>query len=837
MGSVITIAGEKLFAAKAQANQQLDIDTFIFANVPGQDPTAPIDREEPLPPQAQIVHQQVVQQVGRINENVVVYSTVLDSVTGPFEFNWVGLYSSVNQTLVAINHVPTVAKTVTGPGVAGNTLNRNFGIEYSGIADLTGITVAPETWQLDFTARLSGMDELTRQLAADMNGKDWFIGDGFKVVPRATANSFSVTPGVGYVSGLRIELEQEHIINVQTYPQFVYVDAWFAGDANSMWKPKIAFTVSDTEMDDYIDVQGVQHYVYKLASLNAGDNYKDLRVNGSLSERINTAIKYTTTSELLTGKFDKGGEIVAVTDRDYKLFKITIGGIPDGTEVLDAGGGNTAVYVFDKSISARAVGLKDDGTSQNSVMNKIAAIIAGNPYISINFESGVYIMSKVQFSGLSNFSLNFNGRVVFKLDDKAEGFAFRLGNCSEFRTSGTLYYDGNKLENESAGSGAGAGNGTISFSGGCSRFYVEAIDGVNGWTNGVAFDNCSNFEVKKISSNNTARRGVTIYNCSDFEIDEIKGDGSDLSNIVYVIGSRFFFISKIKAKNSGGSNAVLFEIGCKDFSVGKILTNNSYSGIKFEKCERFEANTLHSDGTFYSHGVTINSCKDWQIDKVKSWNSAASGLAILNAEGDCWRGYLGSVNVGINNNDGVIVFTENEFTFEHIEIGHLVSASNNGHGINVSGAGDNPNLPFSGTVKINRISISGLASGMFGVFSKVTSDPNKGGVTVSKGRYTTNQPNTIPFADGDSTPSIATVVDFSKLAKTQNTAETVIYRFDNFSGGDYFKLLIDDDFTSFANGSGDGGVIIEGETQVAKKGSLWECQYINQKWYTSRVLG
>ncbi|WP_345850824.1 phage tail protein [Shewanella algae] len=286
MGSVITIAGEKLFAAKAQANQQLDIDTFIFANVPGQDPTAPIDREEPLPPQAQIVHQQVVQQVGRINENVVVYSTVLDSVTGPFEFNWVGLYSSVNQTLVAINHVPTVAKTVTGPGVAGNTLNRNFGIEYSGIADLTGITVAPETWQLDFTARLSGMDELTRQLAADMNGKDWFIGEGFKVVPSATANSFLVTPGVGYVSGLRIELEQEHIINVQTYPQFVYVDAWFAGDTSSMWKPNVKLTVSAEQLDDYVDGNGTNHYICKLATVTENDQVDDLRTVGNNVEQL-----------------------------------------------------------------------------------------------------------------------------------------------------------------------------------------------------------------------------------------------------------------------------------------------------------------------------------------------------------------------------------------------------------------------------------------------------------------------------------------------------------------------------------------------------------------------
>ncbi|MEM6508011.1 MAG: hypothetical protein AAF644_00795, partial [Pseudomonadota bacterium] len=33
MASIITIAGEKLFAAKAQANEQLDIGTFAKINV------------------------------------------------------------------------------------------------------------------------------------------------------------------------------------------------------------------------------------------------------------------------------------------------------------------------------------------------------------------------------------------------------------------------------------------------------------------------------------------------------------------------------------------------------------------------------------------------------------------------------------------------------------------------------------------------------------------------------------------------------------------------------------------------------------------------------------
>ncbi|WP_254053148.1 phage tail protein [Shewanella sp. WE21] len=286
MAQVITLAGERLFALKAQNNQQLDIDTFIFAYVPGQDSTVDIDRNEGLPPIGQRVHTQIVQQYGMINENAVVYSSVLDSLTGPFQFNWVGLYSAVNQTLIAIQHIPTVSKTVTEPGASGNILNRNFVIEYSGIAELTGITVDPETWQLDYTARLNGMDELTRQLAADMNGKDWFIEDGFKVVPRSTLNTFKVTAGAGYVSGLRVTLAADHILTLSSYPQFVYVDAWFDGTSESVWKGHTAFTVTNTEMDDYIDVNGRNHYVFKLARITAADTVEDLRNNNGLKEEI-----------------------------------------------------------------------------------------------------------------------------------------------------------------------------------------------------------------------------------------------------------------------------------------------------------------------------------------------------------------------------------------------------------------------------------------------------------------------------------------------------------------------------------------------------------------------
>jgi hypothetical protein len=358
MAQVITIAGERLFALKAQNNEQLDVDTFIFANVPGQDPNATIDRNEGLPPVGQIVHQQIVQQVGRVNDNVVIYSTVMDSLTGPFDFNWVGLYSSVNQTLIAVSHIPNVSKTVTVPGAAGNTLNRNFGIEYSGIADLTGITVAPETWQLDFTARLSGMDELTRQLAADMNGKDWFIGDGFKVEPRSTANTFKVTPGAGYVSGLRIELKQDHILTLQSYPQFVYVDAWFDGDASSQWKPKTAFTVTNGEMDDYIDVNGKQHYMFKLARITAANSVEDLRnTNGVRQALEKRLITFTKIQDMVSYKYHQVGNSYSVIGLgDFaKFFQVTTSATSPGAVNLGDGLYAGELYVVNKQTKCKTL--------------------------------------------------------------------------------------------------------------------------------------------------------------------------------------------------------------------------------------------------------------------------------------------------------------------------------------------------------------------------------------------------------------------------------------------------------------------------------------------------
>ena len=381
MASVITIAGEKLFAAKAQANEQLDIDTFIFANVPAQDPAAPINREEGLPTD-HVVHQQIVQQFGRINDNVVVYSTVLDSITGPFEFNWVGLYSSINDTLVAINHIPTTPKTATAAGVAGNTLNRNFGIEYSGIADLTGITVAPETWQLDFTARLQGMDKLTQQLTKDMVGKDSFIDDGFKVIPRSTTNTFEMIPGAGYVNGFRVERDTVWYINMtpDQYPLYVYADTYFEGDASSTWAPRvITYLSTDPDKQDFVDGSGVQHYMAPLAIIKGDGDVEDLRVSFTLQQDSYTR-GFNTVAEAQNDKFLKMGQKISIKERDNAEFYIVKSSETNGISVIDHAINDIQLEIIEKAtMTLENFGATTNDTGDNS---QIWSIINASSIIS-----------------------------------------------------------------------------------------------------------------------------------------------------------------------------------------------------------------------------------------------------------------------------------------------------------------------------------------------------------------------------------------------------------------------------------------------------------------------
>ncbi|EDY7561994.1 tail fiber protein, partial [Salmonella enterica] len=138
-----------------------------------------------------------------------------------------------------------------------------------------------ETWQIDFTARMAGMDERQRLENIDIFGAAAFFGDGYLV--GKSGNQFYVTKGTGYVAGLRTTLAENLNITVTTRPVKVWLDVCWTGTLTSVWGVQSRITVADN-LADYVQ-NGVQHYVFAVAGIDENGNITDLRPKGTLNEQ------------------------------------------------------------------------------------------------------------------------------------------------------------------------------------------------------------------------------------------------------------------------------------------------------------------------------------------------------------------------------------------------------------------------------------------------------------------------------------------------------------------------------------------------------------------------
>ncbi|HFI9396568.1 TPA: phage tail protein [Vibrio parahaemolyticus] len=276
--SILTAAGKALLAQLNAEEKALVIDKMIFANVPNR-PEYP--QPDDVVPTDHIVHQEQVEQRGRLSADSVIYSTTLTSDVGPFDFNWTGAYCSEYGVLVTIDHHALTPKTADEPGVAGNTLVRSVVLEYKDIAEITNITVDASSWQYNATERMKKMDSDVAQSIIDQNGKDWFIEDGFLVTPSGSA--YSIKAGAGYVSGNRVAMEFDRSVQVPNKPSFIYIDAHREGTPTGEQVTLFNFVVTAEEKDDYIDSstgKDIPHYVCKIAEVLADGSVSNLRTDG-----------------------------------------------------------------------------------------------------------------------------------------------------------------------------------------------------------------------------------------------------------------------------------------------------------------------------------------------------------------------------------------------------------------------------------------------------------------------------------------------------------------------------------------------------------------------------
>ena len=202
MGASITLAGESLISQKQSKREPLLISKFVLANVPGLDTTLPVDRAAGVPQADQIVHSVPVTREGYLATNKVVYSLMLGSDVGDFDFNWIGLVSA-EDVLVIAAYVPRQQKRMEIPPLqAGNNLTRNIILEYDGAQSLTGINVPASSWQFDFTADFAAINAkielLQVEIAKKVDLETWTPPaavslDGPVLVYPGSTNTYKIT--------------------------------------------------------------------------------------------------------------------------------------------------------------------------------------------------------------------------------------------------------------------------------------------------------------------------------------------------------------------------------------------------------------------------------------------------------------------------------------------------------------------------------------------------------------------------------------------------------------------------------------------------------------------
>lgn len=261
--TAIIKTGEQFFIKQLSKSQPIKLDKVIFANINGINGDTEIDLSGPMPDNSQIVHTAPITQCGLLNDKTVVYSVILDTSVGDFSFNYIGLANSETNTLCMIMHTDLTKKIKTAGQRQGNTITESIWLEIDNASESTGITVNAETWQIDYSKRLAGEDERIRLTNYDLYDRI-VIHRGFTITKNN--NQLTVSPGLAYVAGLRVEHATQATIKVENN-QSLYIDAWLSGTATGEWSVNYNL-IAGTNLRDY-EKNGFKHYIERIASVDA----------------------------------------------------------------------------------------------------------------------------------------------------------------------------------------------------------------------------------------------------------------------------------------------------------------------------------------------------------------------------------------------------------------------------------------------------------------------------------------------------------------------------------------------------------------------------------------
>ncbi|EOF9312238.1 phage tail protein [Vibrio fluvialis] len=307
--TAIPLQFEKYLQNQISVGNGPDMNEMIFAYIPDLDLTQPIGRSQGLPDVSLWVYQQDIDQVGKLGDNALVYSVVIPGSVDAFTFN--AIYLRDKNVPNSCGMVVHKADETKENGMAST---KSLMQQYTGAAQIAGIDVDAATWQINYQARLLGIEDDMRLANVDTYGHTAFV-DGFEVVQQADPTKYAISAGVAYVGGLRAVLDDEVIQTINTKPNGLYLDVVRMGTVLSEWQNIVTISLSEVELVDYLDGNNQQHYVAKLAGINADGSVSDWRVKGGLSEHEAASdphSQYLTRADWLKHMLFKGMPMSAV---------------------------------------------------------------------------------------------------------------------------------------------------------------------------------------------------------------------------------------------------------------------------------------------------------------------------------------------------------------------------------------------------------------------------------------------------------------------------------------------------------------------------------------------
>ena len=152
------------YIARQQANNQpVQMSHFVLAYIPDLDVMGTPDPDSGLPDQSLITGQFPIAREGYNNQDSITYTLELDSSVGDFDFNWYAIITDSDE-VAAINFIYPVFKRA---GIQ-QIVTRNFIMNYARAQEATGITIPAQTWQFDYTAQMTNVENSIAAVNTDL---------------------------------------------------------------------------------------------------------------------------------------------------------------------------------------------------------------------------------------------------------------------------------------------------------------------------------------------------------------------------------------------------------------------------------------------------------------------------------------------------------------------------------------------------------------------------------------------------------------------------------------------------------------------------------------------